>query len=232
MRCLYVIAGWCGPRRCPDARANSDQLFYLRVHLTALSNMRFKHDVLVVMPGVVNHDLNAFLNEFPRLRVSLMTRENRGLSYGSWSDAVRVYPNYDFYALVEDDYIPTVDPFRCLVPIMEREGIGLLCSYANDSHGAWHAAVTNCVVSRNAIEAASQEFGALQYGPGDVGYSTDAQVQFSQGFVRAGVVLRDYTPWYQAPFYDGKITVFGNREHPWIWIPIQMIARYELQNVD
>lgn len=218
----YVIAAWLGVRRCPDARALNDPGFYLRQHLKAArSVLDASAKIITVLSGSVPDGtrLEGLGEDIP-----LLIKPNAGMSYGAWSYFYDImgHDEFDYIAFVEDDYIPTCNPFAELVPIMQREKIDYICGQAGYWSDNWHAAISNGVVSNSACKAAAAKTGHLPFGPSDQGYTVDNQVEWSQGFVKAGQTIKGYTPWYQAPYWDGRVTVFGSTEHAAIWVPIQM----------
>lgn len=132
-RTCLVVACWSGRRRQASPAYEADRGYLLRRQTEALSSLRHS---LTAVYLVVPHDastppefsdaLSGFPKRFGTTAVHVISRENSGLSYGSW-DAVMAstWGQYDHHILIEDDYVFTEDHF-------DRDFV------------AWHDSIPDC----------------------------------------------------------------------------------------
>lgn len=114
---VYVIAAWSGHRRASDPPYEADSTDYLRLQVRALQTHSHRLDRVVVMAPYnpeAKEDFARYLEEIPRLDVGcpieVHSRPNVGLSYGSWSDAYRLFRGkFRWWFLFEDDMVPCRD---------------------------------------------------------------------------------------------------------------------------
>lgn len=160
--------------------------------------------------------------------VSLI-RENVGLSYGSWSHAYDLYPDFDYYILMEDDYVFCVDSFdSVMVDLINRfNNCGYLCSAYElfyKKHPP-HAAISNGICRGEAMAAVKKKFGKLPY-VDSPGYVSQSQIDFSAAFIDAGYTLADFRKWYACPYFSEahkQIINWGHAGKEKLIVPVQMI---------
>jgi hypothetical protein len=162
--------------------------------------------------------------------------DNIGRSYGQWS---RVYDryrdNFDYYLLIEDDYLPWSPYFDAILVEIFKEKLlktncGYLCGkvwgknrFLPGESDAIHAAVANGLVSSKALKDVWKHFGEL---PHDKEEYSAGQLIFSDAFYEVGYTIEDYTDKYKCMYWSSSeraIVVFGNPHDMNILMPVQWI---------
>ena len=141
----YVIAAWSGPRR-GKARPTrtyekyfTDMTFYLRFHINRVLKIK-KHisHITIVAPfnyGEEPKEFSAYLDSMPEeidgVGVTVLRRENVGISFGSFSYAFeQLGPEWDYYIFNEDDHIPVHKSFdEELVNALLKSKSGCVCAW-------------------------------------------------------------------------------------------------------
>ena len=217
----YVIATWTGKRRKGNDPHTRDTTYYVREHLETLKHL--KHDlsqITVVAPTFVGEPLKVtqYLESLDGLIVGntpvvLMRRENRGHSYGSYSHVFDRYrSNFDYYFFVEDDYVFAQDHFdTVMISLYEQKQCGFLCCLVTrfgqtaTDPGLLHAAISNGLASAKSLQKVWDLKGELPSSAFTTKYHCQSQIQFSQGFIEAGLTLCDFTEHYSVLFNNTGI---------------------------
>lgn len=119
----YVIACWSGMRRVNPKQYVDDRSIFLRKHLKSLYQLKHSIDQITI---IVNHNpdepssyreyLNNLPNKIGNANVVLIERPNEGFSYGGYSEVFsRYHEQFDYYVLMEDDYMYMVDNFDAIM---------------------------------------------------------------------------------------------------------------------
>jgi hypothetical protein len=197
----YVVACYFGPRRVHDAVYEANPMDYINRHLQQLSLLKTTHFAEVIF--VINGDAHPLTNvaEFIHINgeipVTIINRDNIGMSYGAWNHAMNV-TDYPYYFLIEDDYIPVHDNFDQIFMDEFDKHTGYVCSLYQ--HG--HSAITNGVVKASAVRV----IGGIPY-PNNSLYSSNeqlGQVAFSKLLDLEGFGVEHIAPKYSVPFLDAK----------------------------
>ena len=109
MSTLLVVACSGFSRRAEDPAYGTDRALYLKQQHHSLSRLSYSCDVVLVNNGGVP-DYLEYLDTL-RGTYRVLDRENRGMSLGALSDAWKTHPDYDYYILLEDDYVFVLDYF-------------------------------------------------------------------------------------------------------------------------
>jgi hypothetical protein len=183
-------------------------------------------------------EYRAYLRSLPErvqgAALTVLERENSGMSYGSWSHAFGRYRRqFDYYLFLEDDYVPCQPRFdRTLVEMFRAvPRCGYLCSLvAALARPVRHAAIANGLASAEALERIWQRHGMLPHAASsrDYGENENGQVVFSTAFEEAGFVLADTSSRYTAPYCRlGQLEEFQpqNKEH--LIIPVELLKEQQ-----
>lgn len=147
-------------------------------------------------------------------------------SYGQWIHAFETFPDFDYYILMEDDYIFAKDNFttELLDTFKEKipSGIGYLSTLVADMHG-WerHAAISNGIISNSASKVFKLEefISKTQRCSGDV-----CQLIFSKILMSNNIQLGDFSDKYQALFWNNELRNYSERNIENILIiPVQKL---------
>ncbi len=201
----YIIATYGGQRlhgRVPEKE------LYLREHLQQLTKIQHNIDTIIV---VVNTDktecplFTQYIESLPdvigRSKLIVERRENVGLSYGAFNHAFEKHGNkFDYFILLEDDYIPVEDNFdTTLIRILkERPATVYLCALLG-----WmdkfaqprkpHARISYGIMGKSVIQQVLNN-GGFDYSKGN------GQASFSQSVLPFGE-LTDLSNVYLVPYF-------------------------------
>ena len=233
----YIAVFWLGDRRKEVNENKKDKLFYLKNHLSYLSNYSHNlNDIFLVFNLEKEHE--KYLPEIDKIvpdqiqgsKVTIITRKNEGLSYGAWSDTFKIYKNdYDYYIFNEDDYFFVqnnwdqylIDKFN------SYNNCGYICPLVKEPILAHdfkkHAGHSTGISSGEALNKVLNKFGELPH------YTTNnyiegefSQVIFSYSFIEVGYDIYDIRDDYR---------VFFSRTEPdstdvwklWFWNPEHLL---------
>ena len=162
---------------------------------------------------------------------------NEYASYDQWIQAYLRYPNFDYYLLIEDDYVPYASQltFDADLVALYKESlikndtqIGYLCTYACNDHGMFHASISNGLVSRQTFETMGQSILEKFY---DIPHYS--QLAFSELFTRHNIPIFDWADKYVAIFWSslrGQISVYSPIETTeYMLLPIQYLTWKDLK---
>ncbi len=239
----YVIATWTGHRRKGNEPHRWDKAWYLKEHLRMLGKYQHSLDQITVVAPYFNREpaeVTKFLEDLDGTAVSgtpvvVLRRENRGHSYGSYSHVYEKYRDaFDYYILVEDDCVFVKDNFDQIMVnlFLEKENCGFLCCLVDffgktaSDPGKLHAAISNGIASKESLEKVWRLKGEIPSSKFTTTYHCQSQLQFSWGFIEAGLKLQDFTNRYNVIFNEtGELQRFGsNPEH--LMIALQFKALY------
>lgn len=222
----YVVACWGGKRR---KGGEPDEI--LESHLDALREVG--HSLAQVTLCVPECDeekpafrklLRSLPNKIQDARVRLFERPNRGLSYGSWSDACQIWGSvFRWHFFMEDDFVFCRDGFdeACIELLVNQPVPVALCGGVSDC--GTYAEVGNMVVSEDGIQHVRERHGGKIPHVAKHGYKGDpSQSVFGQGFWRAGVPMIDLREYYGVSFgeADGARKEWPH-EKGWIMVSIE-----------
>lgn len=225
----YLLAAFPGPRLNGDIPAYAeDYTLFLRHHIKMLELYEHNCDVYIIInePSTYRPNVREYLEELSS-KYTVWRRPNIGCSYGAWDHAFRQIPDYDYYILMEDDYVPVQDNFDTkLVNLIEQHQSAYLCTMIGWGCGGGtlpHAAISNGIVNGNVVRNVLAR-GGFRFSDRHIDIGTDGragQVTFSQDFLSGGAIT-DFTDVYKAPFWHvDRLVNYGD------WAPEVLLAPYQ-----
>lgn len=209
----YIIAAYFGDRRSMSPGFNEDRLWYLQQQIDSLIRFKNKLDQITIVISNSSLDsaylprLNDLIQKSNIKNIIVLHRPNYGFSYAAWDLVFKVYPDFDYYIVTEDDYVPVRDNFddELIHLISSNEKCGYLCAYFSD-HPAISVGICNGVAIRDILTKSLQ----LEYPSGPCS-EWDTQARYHIPFNRTGWVVRDFRPQYSIDFktVSGEIIVYG-----------------------
>ena len=123
MKIHYIVAVYLGNHGSDfvNKLLQADKYHFIKKHLECLS--KYKVDDITKVTFVVNqHEekedleiLKISQNQLLNIPIEVVFRENTGYSYAAWNkgvtDSIKNNESFDYYFLIEDDYIPNCDYF-------------------------------------------------------------------------------------------------------------------------
>lgn len=233
----YVIATWSGQRRAGNNVHHKNPIFYLENHFNQLRKFKHSLDKIILVsptngyePGVFKRYISNLPSNIGSTELELIRRPNVGQSYGSYADAFKQRPDYDYYIFMEDDYAPVMDNFdEILIQMYEHSPeCGYLCSYAHSRPPEGpHAAISNGIARNDILVKMRNQLGGIQYAgniTNKVIYSSDPQLEFSRAFMKIHTKIYDYLSYYNSPFNEaGILRMYGDKTLPTLIQPIQFL---------
>jgi len=125
---------------------NSDKDNYLKLNLLILNQIKTDVSQITIMkPKILDGHIpidnyynfdNIDINNI-RDKIKIHECDNIGISYGQFFNAIKQYPDFDYYIFTEDDYVPFVDYFEEKIIDEYNKGNSntYMCSYYNKSLG-------------------------------------------------------------------------------------------------
>lgn len=223
----YIIATYGGQRlhgRVPEKE------LYLREHLQQLIKIQHNIDTIVV---VVNTDktecplFTQYVESLPdvigKSKLIVERRENIGLSYGAFNYAFKKHVNnFDYFLLLEDDYIPVEDKFdTTLIQLLkERPTTVYLCAFLGWIYDIPHARVSYGIMGKRVIQQVLNN-GGFDYMKGN------GQASFSHSVLPFGDIT-DLSNVYRVPYFlgGGHILNFASHNDKTMFIPYQLKDKY------
>lgn len=115
----YIVAFYIGTNRnniAYNTKIEDDPLYFVNKHYNFLSTCNSTH--ITEATFIVNNDVskeikNQLLNlKLTNIKLKIFFRNNINYSYGGWNDVIKKNVNkFDYFFMIEDDYIPTVTDF-------------------------------------------------------------------------------------------------------------------------
>jgi len=237
-----MIATWSGKRvRC----GFDERRCYIEEHLARLDSIQHNLDQITVgWPENPKESgrYTSFMNSLSQLKsgvpIHVVRTPNKGYSYGQYSRIFDQYGSqFDYYILMEDDYIPTLNGFDAeLIRMLENKRCDYLCSVCGPMYFSKKimrgkkrqtivvqtkgAAVSNGICHYRSLEKVKKRFGELLH------HQDNGQRMFSEGFLMTDCTIEDYLDEYSALYLQHFPTVFrvyGDPSLPSIISPIQSL---------
>lgn len=240
----YIAAFYIGPNRTfpyYQQAFKQDPLCFIRKHAEfseyAQNIDRFSF--------VINDDISEELKEeiiqiAKGKNIELLFRPNNGYSYGAWNDVImRNLNDFDYFFLIEDDYIPNFTGF--VIPFVNKfkEDTAYVCSLMveiNNKINAMvpedlgtfrHPSISNGMLSSRIAKIVLSKFNTifrLQKGSTqEIGYWN--QIYFLKNFTDMGYDVNDTTEEFSSPYLNtstGEVKIYGNTEKPPLLMPIRI----------
>ena len=226
----YIVALYFGTRvsKKHNELISKSPFYLLDEHLSFLKdcNTNITQVTFVINGEKPDGFLERIENNLPDyVKVKVVERKNQGFSYGGWNDVIvqclEDNSNFDYYFIIEDDYVPTVDNFY--EPFVEK------CTNENPfvcgliGHiPRQHPAISNGLLQNKACkhvyEQCKNVFVGLCVTPGDSyleAWST--QINFMDNFTSLGFTFNDIIDKYCSPFHSSSTDVvvyFGDTNNP------------------
>jgi len=225
MKTNYIIATWNGVRVKKDTFYN--YLNTLRDHLKRLNSLSNNISQVTIMKPESNIN-NSYYDIEIDDNIKIIECENEYFSYGQWLKALKLFlTDFDYYILIEDDYVPNTHNFDQKLIELYKENT-YLCSLVgtHEAKGVkfpFHCRISNGIISSNTIK---NIINNVDYNKWFLKYG-DYQISFSRYLFENGIDLVDYTDSYMVDYYAyGKIQDYSNPDcinKEKIFTPIQNI---------
>ena len=135
--------------------------------------------------------------------------ENKHASYDQWIQGYQLFPNFDYYLFIEDDYFihpsrlafdkDIVDAYNSILASRDSD-IGYVCTYATTTNHHYHATISNGIVNRASLEMLGSDILEKYYTCAQE-YKIE-QVAFSDLFIKNGVPVYSFEHVYCALFWS------------------------------
>ena len=240
----YVAAFYIGPNRTfpyYQQAFKEDQLCFIRKHIEFSEYAENIDRFSFVINDDISEELKKEIIQLTRGRnIELLFRVNNGYSYGAWNDVVKRNLNdFDYFFLIEDDYLPNFTNFS--LPFIQRfkEGTAYVCSLMveisneinelvpKDLGKFKHPSISNGMLSTAAAKKVLEKYNVifrLQAGnTKEIGYWN--QTYYLKNFTDLGFDVTDTTDEFCSPYLNtssGEIKIYGNPEHPPLLFPIRI----------
>lgn len=211
MKTNLVVVFYFGKKRRFNIMEAIDPLFCLKNQVKFLSE--YRHD-LDQITFVVNGDIPDLYEETIKplksnFNIKTINRENLGLSYGGFSEAVKTYINdFDFFIFLEDDWVFCLDNFDQYLfeKFKKNKKTSMVCAVSSGSDPASekvygeHASVSIYCSSKDKIKEIIKKYGEFPYSAD--GYSSGQKFQTNL-FFHIGEVV-DITDDFYVRFLDAR----------------------------
>jgi hypothetical protein len=233
----YVVTAWGGHRRAICSPQD-----FLLPHLQSLQNLKHNLSQITVVNNLSDEVCPEYLQTLEDLNqgkfdcgspISLINRENKGLSYGAFSHVYGLHhQKFEYYIFTEDDYVFVIDDFdKILVEMIEQKGpkCGYLSGIVRD-RGTYneHAGCSVGIIRSTCLEDVWNIHQMLPHNQ-NTGYDDQGgQVPFSRAMIQCGYVLEDVHPEYGCimwwPANNEKCGVLGT-QYPgkFLFVPVQAL---------
>lgn len=221
----YLLATWSGKRRNPSKD-------YLRAQIASLITLNHSlNQVTIIRPLGSNdpdyYDPYSYFSQGPHItEYVLLDRPTNDRAYGQFLFAFQQYPDFDYYILVEDDYLPNLDNFDAiLIDLLTKKGCDYLCgSYGSIVPGGPIVPRHNIgIITGDALRR------ILKKNPNPFFYpngENDGQEQemFAELCKAAGINIADYSDSFPVPYYDRYLRYFSEkRGKETLFVPYQQL---------
>ena len=244
---IYVIAAYSGNRRDNYLPYLNDRTHYLKLHFKKLSQLQHRlNKILIVAPWDENpkNEFERYLaSEYPKTvgtaNVSVLRRNNIGMSYGSYSDSFKseteAARKWDWWILMEDDNIPVLDHFDSILKncFRRKPNCGALWGHISQAErhpsNPWPdyfpvAGCHSCGITTGPImDEVWKERGLLpHFTPGER-YEGADQVEFTRAFMVGGRNIEGLNHEYQVGmmYFHGSVVFRNDPGLPLIFAPLQ-----------
>jgi hypothetical protein len=233
MKINYIIATWSGVRVKPD---NED--YYVNVlknHINHLNTIKNDITQITIMKPINDFNNSYYDIEYASI-IKFIECENQFQSYGQWLFGMKLLINeFDYFILVEDDYVPATPNFDKKLVNIYNEGT-YLCSMATGVGHTRHSAISNGIMSSKTISKIINSVDYVNwlniYGNENkelVFNGDNYQRAFSRYLIENNVMIVDYIEKYNVDYYsNGRIINYspnGMEFNEKIFTPIQNIYK-------
>ena len=211
----YVVNFYFGDRRKTITEFESDRLIFLKKQIEVLSLYYHNLDKIIFNFNVENEHykyLNDALKIIPKkiqnTDVEVLIRENKGFSYGAWSDSFeKNRDEYDYFIFNEDDYFVIENNWDeyLIRKYHTLPDTGYLCPLQRDG-AEWndykpHAGHSFGIASTKSLNKVWDKYGKLPHSL-ENNYKLQEKIQhnFSYAFFEVGLRVYDIREDYRVQF--------------------------------
>ena len=243
MKLAYIVSLYFGTRRVQAAGYRQERLFYLQQHLKQLSTLKHSCSKVIFVinqtPLKNNEAIEAeratkliqrFKKDYPEKEVETLTRENLGMSYAAWNEALKKScKDVDYSFLIEDDYCPVSNNFdeKFLHYFAKNEKLAYVCQlwWTHSSLYTFHAGISNGLLSMDAYFS-SGGF-KINYEPGYLAGQLNQEF-FLNPLKDHGYEFRDNGDVYRNYFLNhlSELKIYGNKDGEDLILPIHENAKW------
>jgi hypothetical protein len=243
----YVVNFYLSDRRRSELEFKNDKLYFVKKQIELLESINHSLTKIIFNFNVEvehYHYLSKVYDMVPKsiqgANVEISIRENKGYSYGAWSDIFLKYKDkYDYYVFIEDDYMfiePNWDSYL-VNKYNSYSDCGYLCMLTREPL-EWCGYRKNAgnsigIASSKVLMRIVDKFGKLPHHELSEVYdeAVEGQHRFSFAFIQTGYniydVRDDYAvlgSWESPDWYLPKCNVW--RHHDWNEKYLCVSARY------
>lgn len=223
----YIIATWSGKRRNPS----ND---YLKAQIRQLERLEHSIDQVTIVKPEGSDDPDYYptdeeivaMQERASWQYVHMWRPINDRAYGQFLYAFQLDDDFDYYFLVEDDYLPNIDNFDTrLIELMKEKG----CDYLCGSFGPVPGGTVDIPRHNVGVMTGPALKRLMKFNPKPTFYpngENDGQEQemFGQMCKNAGLVIKDYSQDYPVPYFDRYLRYFSEkRGERTLFVPYQLL---------
>jgi len=221
----YISNFYFGERRVEVTPQKEDRLLYLKHQIITLSQYTHNLSKIIFNFNLREKDIS-YINEIIKLTpkqiqntpVELIFRQNKGMSYGAWSDIFIKYQNeFDYYIFNEDDYFfiePNWDQYL-ITKYTTTENCGYLCMMVRNpewwNYYKKHAGHSSGIASTENLLKVYNKYGVIphndvhtkwKHGDDHSEYQKgeNSQLIFSFAFIELGMNVLDISDDYKLNF--------------------------------
>jgi len=242
----YIVANYIGPLRSYKHYQDlfsKDPLYFFKKHLDFI---RTVHDpdnfrATFVFNDDIEDTLKTLLQSYIPDRFEIVFRKNSGFSYGIWNDIIlKNLNNYDYFFLIEDDYIPTRSDF--ILPFKQRcvsKNVFVcgLVEKASPERFPGHVppnekefkfpSISNGLLSAKACREVFNKHGTIFKINSNSDYwsAYTNQIYFCKYFTDMGYNIVDTLDEYESPYNNANskdLVVYGQGKYPPLLTPIEV----------
>ena len=187
----YIVSFYNGPRRCYGSyRGIEFATKHIEFLNNNLPNIGLVSFVIQDSKTQLDEELIEFINSTDiKFNYEIILRENKGMSYGAFSDVMRKnHTKYGWSFIIEDDYIPILKDFLNYFWVEFKQDIIYVCSL----YVRQHASISTGMISNNLMRSnihVLKEYGGAGYD----GEGGDCQTHFMTEFHKLGFYFTDIT---------------------------------------
>jgi len=235
MKIHYIVSVYIGKRLTQSVNRliEKDPYHFIKKHLECLSKFKvpdISKVTFVISKNDAEIDEHAkdVLQEYDLdIPVEFILRENLGMSYAGWNEVIHKSlengDDYDYFFLIEDDYVPHIDYFyNYFVEAANERTFFVAQKYMNFSENA-HPAVSNGLVSYRLAKDVKAKMGSVfkvDVSTGDYWLGVQNQIHYLKNAQSMGYEFHDVESTTIVPFLDRtKYSFYGNIKNPIVLIP-------------
>lgn len=235
MKIHYIVSVYIGERLTQSVNRliKKDPYHYIKKHLECLK--KFKVPDIAKVTFVISKN-NQKIDEGAKkivqehkigANVEVILRENFGMSYSAWneviSNSIDKNEEYDYFFLIEDDYVPNVDYFyQYFVDVCTPKTFFVAQKYMNFDTNP-HPAISNGLLSYEQAKNAKQNFGSVfktDSSNSDYNTGIQNQINYLKNGQTLGCEFPDVEKTTFIPFLDRThYSFYGSADKPIVLIP-------------